>query len=163
MLRIGTGVLLFYKTQLLILQPVYASDWLLPGGSIEAEESPMDGTIREVRENLNITVTPTHVLAVDYVSNKDIKGEYLSFLFGAIDLSEHQAQNLSLSRKDYREYKFVDIETACSLLVAPVARRVQSALKAATENYTTVYLEDGRIPKISLQLQAAPPLRLSVF
>lgn len=160
MLRIGTGVLLFYKTQLLIVQPIYASDWLLPGGNIEAEESPLEGTVREVQENLGITIYPTHVLAVDYISNKDIKGEYLSFLFGAVDLTEQQAQNISLSRRDYQDYKFVDIETACSMLAAPVARRLQSALKAATENYSTVYLEDGIVPHMTFKL--IDPVRLGL-
>ena len=146
MLRIGTGVLLFYKSQLLIVQPVYASEWVLPGGNIESEESPLEGTIREVQENLGITIVPTHVLAVDYISNKDSKGEYLSFLFGAADLTEHQAQNISLSRNDYKDYKFVDIEAACSMLASPIARRITSALRSATESYATVYLENGRLP-----------------
>jgi ADP-ribose pyrophosphatase YjhB (NUDIX family) len=150
--RISTGVLLFYKNQALLVQPSYSAGWILPGGTVEAEESPMEGLIREVRENLGIVVTPTHVLAIDYIPNKDVKGEYLSFLFGSIDLSEQQVQNISISLKDIKDYKFVDMDTAYSMLVPAISRRVKSALKAVTENYVMVYLEDGRIPPRNLPL-----------
>ncbi|WP_413560475.1 NUDIX domain-containing protein [Bdellovibrio sp. HCB209] len=150
--RINTGVLLFYKNQALLVQPTYASGWILPGGTVEAEESPMEGLIRDVKENLGISITPTHVLAIDYTPNKDVKGEYLSFLFGAIDLSEHQAQSIQSSLKNVRDFKFVDMDIAYSMLVPAISRRVKSALKAVTENYVMVYLEDGRIPPRDLPL-----------
>ena len=150
--RISTGVLLFYKNQPLLVQPNYSAGWILPGGTVEAEESPMEGLMREVRENLGLSITPTHVLAIDYIHNKDVKGEYLSFLFGAIDLSEQQVQNISVSLKDIKDYKFVDMNVAYSMLVPAIARRVQSALKAVTENYVMVYLEDGKIPPRDLPL-----------
>ncbi|MEK2690392.1 NUDIX hydrolase [Bdellovibrio sp. GT3] len=150
--RISTGALVFYKNQALLVQPSYSAGWILPGGTVEAEESPMEGLIREVKENLGIIITPTHVLAIDYIPNKDIKGEYLSFLFGAVDLNESQAQNISVSLKNTKDFKFVDMNIAYSMLVPSVSRRVQSALKAVTENYVMVYLEDGKIPPRDLPL-----------
>jgi ADP-ribose pyrophosphatase YjhB (NUDIX family) len=150
--RVSTCVLLFYKNQPLLVQPTYSSGWILPGGTVEAEESPMEGLMREVRENLGINITPTHVLAIDYISNKDVKGEYLSFLFGAIDLNENQAQNIMVSMKDIKDFKFVDIDVAYSMLVPAISRRLASALKAVSENYVMVYLEDGKIPPRDLPL-----------
>ncbi|MBO9665572.1 MAG: NUDIX hydrolase [Bdellovibrio sp.] len=143
---ISAGVLLFYRNQLCIVQPNYASGWILPGGTIEAEESPREGLIREVKEEMGITISPTHVLAVDYVHNLDIKGEYLSFLFGAAEIDEHQAQSIHLALNDLKDFKFVDMDVAFELLASNVSRRLQSALKSLTEGYIMVYLEDGRIP-----------------
>ncbi|QDK44751.1 hypothetical protein DOM22_06025 [Bdellovibrio sp. ZAP7] len=150
--RVSTCALIFYKNQLLLVQPSYSAGWILPGGTVEAEESPMDGLMREVRENLGINITPTHVLAIDYISNKDVKGEYLSFLFGTIDLSEKQAQNVVVSMMEIKNFKFVDIDVAYSMLVPAISRRVASALKAVSENYMMVYLEDGKIPPRDLPL-----------
>ncbi|MFM6928018.1 MAG: NUDIX domain-containing protein [Bdellovibrio sp.] len=143
--RIGSGVLLFYKTQLLIVQPAYSSGWLLPGGTVEAEESPLEGLVREIQEGLGITITPTQILAVDYVHNIDVKGEYISFLFAAQNLTERQAQKIRLASTDFKEFRFVDVDVALELLTPSVARRVTSTLQAVSEGQNLSYLENGHI------------------
>lgn len=141
--RIGSGVLVFYKAQLLIVQPSYSSGWLLPGGTVESEESPMEGLVREVQESLGITIIPNQILAVDYVHNVDIKGEYISFLFAAKDLTERQAQQVRLASNDFKEFRFVDLDVALKLLTPSVARRVTSTLQAVAEGQRLSYLENG--------------------
>lgn len=39
--RMGVGILFFYQNKLLILKPNYKPFWLLPGGVIDANESPL--------------------------------------------------------------------------------------------------------------------------
>ena len=73
--RIGAGALLFYNSELLIVQPTYNPGWILPGGTLEAEESPLEGLHREVHEELGIEIEPLTLLAVDYIHNRDVKGE----------------------------------------------------------------------------------------
>lgn len=141
--RIGSGVLLFYKAQLLIVQPAYSSGWLLPGGTVESEESPLEGLVREVQESFGVSITPTQILAVDYVHNVDVKGEYISFLFAAENLTERQAQQLRLASNDFKEFRFVDTDVALELLTPGVARRVASTLQAVSEGQRLSYLENG--------------------
>ncbi|MFL5627283.1 MAG: NUDIX domain-containing protein, partial [Ktedonobacteraceae bacterium] len=38
---------------ILIVKPTYRSDWLLPGGIVEKDESPRQACVREIKEELN--------------------------------------------------------------------------------------------------------------
>ena len=144
--RIGAGALLFYNSELLIVQPTYNPGWILPGGTLEAEESPLEGLHREVHEELGIEIEPLTLLAVDYIHNRDVKGEYIQFLFCAKDLSEHQAQSIRLQEYELKDFKFVPLETAYEMLVINVARRVKNALQALEEKNAALYLENGQEP-----------------
>ncbi|WP_291515971.1 NUDIX hydrolase [Bdellovibrio sp. ArHS] len=141
--RIGAGVLLFYKQDLLIVQPTYNPGWILPGGTVQGEESPLEGLHREVREELSIPIEPRDLISVDYISNKDIKGEYIQFLFTAEELSEVQAQRIRLDPYELRDFKFVDIDKALTLLIPSVAKRVGHSLIALEEKKGAIYLENG--------------------
>ena len=44
--------------QVLLVEPVYKTDWEIPGGAVEADESPRAATIRELGEELGLAVTP---------------------------------------------------------------------------------------------------------
>ena len=66
--RMGAGCLFFnHEGKILILKPTYKDNWLLPGGVIEANESPRQACIREVKEETGIDCQPTRLLCVDYV------------------------------------------------------------------------------------------------
>jgi len=143
---IGVGGLLFYQNQLLLVQTFYRDGWLLPGGTVEAEESPLEGFRREMKESLNLHIDPTRLIAVDYIHNRDVTGEYIQFLFEAKTLTESQVQNIRCRPDDYKEFKFVDIEKAPGLLVKGAARRLESALIALQDGLITTYLEDGNLP-----------------
>lgn len=141
--RVGAGALLFYKDTLLIVQPTYNPGWLLPGGTVEGEESPYEGLLREVREELHLIIEPQELLCVDYISNRDVKGEYIQFLFSAKDLTEEQAQKIQLQEYELKDYNFKKIEDALTMLAPPVSRRVHSVLKYREENSGALYLENG--------------------
>ncbi|MEK2646168.1 NUDIX hydrolase [Bdellovibrio sp. BCCA] len=142
--RIGAGALLFYKHELLIVQPTYNPGWILPGGTVEGEESPMEGLLREVKEELQLIIEPTLLLSVDYIPNLDVKGEYIQFLFAAKDLTESQVQKIKLQEYELRDYKFLAVNEALELLTPPVSRRVASTLHAHEKYQGAIYLENGR-------------------
>lgn len=144
--RIGACALLYYKSELLIVQPTYNPGWILPGGTVEGEESPLEGLHREIKEELSLAIQPTHLLSVDYVSNLDVKGEYIQFLYAAKDLTEAQAQNIHLPPYELRDYCFVSIEKALDLLAPAASRRVASTLEAQASSNGVVYLENGKPP-----------------
>ncbi len=142
--RIGACALLFYKHDLLIVQPTYNPGWILPGGTVEAEESPLEGLHREIQEELQIRIEPTILLSIDYISNRDVKGEYVQFLFACKDLTENQVQNIKLPLYELNDFKFAPIEQALKLLVPAVAKRVESTLNSQEKIPGAIYLENGR-------------------
>lgn len=145
--RIGVGALIFYKRMLLIIQPGYSSSWILPGGTVEYEESPLEALIREVQDELKLKIVPKQLIAVDYVANTDVKGEYLQLLFSTENLTEEQAQSIEAKFYDVKNYRFLDFDEALPLLAPNIARRLQSLQNHPTE---ILYLENGKQNPIAM-------------
>ncbi len=60
--RVATDLLIRNRGNVQLVDPTYNPDWDLPGGMIEANESPYDGVKREHREELDLAVTVGSVL-----------------------------------------------------------------------------------------------------
>ncbi|MCZ0984123.1 NUDIX domain-containing protein [Streptomyces diastatochromogenes] len=65
----GTSVLITDERGRVLIQRVdYRTTCLLPGGAVDANESPAQGAARELREELGVTMAVDRGLAVDWVS-----------------------------------------------------------------------------------------------
>ena len=65
--RMAAGALFVDSaSRILLVDPVYRDTWDLPGGAVEAEESPYAACRREVAEGLGLDRPPGRVLAVDW-------------------------------------------------------------------------------------------------
>lgn len=153
--RIGVTAVISYRHQYLVLKPSYvvepldnpqARNWVLPGGIVEAEESPLEGLHREIKMQLGLSINPLRLMSVDYIHNIDSRGEYLQFLFEVQELNESEAQSLQLDKIDFKDFEFMDLEKAIILLTLPAARRLEKALLAQQVGLTHTYLEDGHDP-----------------
>jgi ADP-ribose pyrophosphatase YjhB (NUDIX family) len=56
------------RGRVLLVDPAYKPTMDLPGGAVEAEESPHAACRREVAEELGLDRAPGRVLAVDWVT-----------------------------------------------------------------------------------------------
>src|SRR5258708_39344189 len=56
--------------RVLLVDPVYRDTWDLPGGAVEAEESPQAACRREVAEELGLDRPVGRVLALDWVPSR---------------------------------------------------------------------------------------------
>ncbi|WP_405495010.1 NUDIX domain-containing protein [Nocardia sp. NBC_00511] len=66
--RMGAGALFVDELdRVLLVEPTYKDYWELPGGVVEANESPLAAAVREIDEELGLTVTLGRLLAVDWV------------------------------------------------------------------------------------------------
>src|SRR5512146_1882310 len=80
--RMGTGVLFFnVKGELLIVKPNYKEGWSIPGGVIDANESPRAAGFRETKEEIGIDIDEVQFLCVCYSLNDWPKTESLQFVF----------------------------------------------------------------------------------
>jgi ADP-ribose pyrophosphatase YjhB (NUDIX family) len=140
--RVTAAVLLFNKAGgLLIVKPGYRDGWLIPGGVVEAGESPRQAAIREVREEIGLAVMPGRLLGIDYAARPELADEVLHFIFAGGVLAGAQQAAL---RPQPGEIDAIRFATGADLdLLDPLLRRrVGHCLKVAADG-PPAYLENG--------------------
>ncbi|MCM6773069.1 NUDIX hydrolase [Nocardia sp. CDC159] len=141
--RVGAGVLFFDAAgRILLVEPTYKDHWEIPGGAVEADESPGAGAVREIEEELGLGFTPGPMLVVDWVAARGDKSEGLMFVFDGGTLSAERAATIALPADELRSWAWCDQEAAARRLPDLLARRV-SAARRAREAGVTAYLENG--------------------
>ncbi len=139
--RMSAGVLFFNKKgQLLVVNPTYKETWEIPGGSVEANESPRQAAEREVGEELGLALPPLALLGVDYTGETDTRTESIQFIFDGGVLSAEIIDQIVLPADELSEYRFLKPKKAMDLLNKKLRRRVGHCLKAR-ERGDTVYME----------------------
>ena len=144
--RVGADAILRDdRGRVLLVDPDYKPDWDLPGGMIEANEPPLDGLLRELKEELSLQLTPSHLTlaCVDWVSPHGPWDDSLMFIFDGGLLDPDQIARLQPDHNELRRCAFLAPEEARQRLRPYVWLRLQAALKAA-ESGAVAYLHDGR-------------------
>lgn len=142
--RLAAGALLLDQHQhLLIVKPVYRTGWLIPGGAVEANESPLAGCQREVAEELGLNLRLGRLLTLDYQPPQPDRTECLHFIFAGAVLSPATIARILLPANELSTYQFASLEEVVRLLHARLARRVEAAYQAY-QNSQTTYMENGQ-------------------
>jgi 8-oxo-dGTP diphosphatase len=141
--RMGAGVLLTDgRGRVLLVEPVYKTDWEIPGGSVELDESPYAAAARELTEELGLTVRPGRLLVVDWVPPQPNRTEGLMMLFDGGILTPAQTAQIRLPPDELRSWAWCSEPEAGERLSELLARRVAAAVRARAED-GVVYLENG--------------------
>jgi ADP-ribose pyrophosphatase YjhB (NUDIX family) len=138
----AAALLLNDDRRILLVKPTYRENWLLPGGVVEAHESPGAACIREVKEELGLQVHLGSLLCMEYRSTAPPKTESLQFVFSGGVLTLQQIRQIKLPLDEISAFCFASIDEAQEKLEALSARRVQWAWQALQEQ-RTIYAEDG--------------------
>jgi 8-oxo-dGTP diphosphatase len=83
--------------RVLLVNPVYKETWDLPGGAVEAEESPHAACRREVAEELGLDRPSGRLLAVDWVPCQPERPEGLIVVYDGRVLSEAEVKEIVLA------------------------------------------------------------------
>ena len=143
MKRMAAGALILDTEQrILIVKPTYREKWLLPGGIVEAQESPGAACVREVEEELGLKVRLGPLLCVEYRPMVPPRTECLQFVFSCGALTSSQIEQIQLPSDELNAFCFVPIEEAKEKLEVHSTRRIEWAWKALQEQ-RTIYAEDG--------------------
>jgi 8-oxo-dGTP pyrophosphatase MutT (NUDIX family) len=143
--RASAGMLLFDEQgRLLVVEPTYKPTWEIPGGVVEANESPRQAAIRETAEELALTCEPLRLLGVDYTGETDRRTESLHFIFLGPVLSAEDLAAIRLRTDELRSCRLLPPKAATRLLNKKLRRRVRRCLKVAGKNNRTLYMEEQR-------------------
>lgn len=140
--RIAAGCLMFdAHGRLLIVNPAYKDGWEIPGGVVEANESPLAGCAREIREELGIEWQPRSLICVNFSAETAQRTESLNFIFDGGTLPDGLIAAIRLPAKELTEYRFLEPVEALALLKRRLRKRVALCLELRHSG-TTVYLEE---------------------
>jgi len=139
---VAAGVLLSDEAgRIMLVRPTYKDYWDLPGGYVEAGETPAQAAAREIREELGITVAVGPLLVADWAPHPD-EGDKLLLVFDGGTLTTEQRAAVRLPAEELASYAFHDPAQAAELLIPRLSRRVTAAVAAQLAGRTT-YLEHG--------------------
>ena len=124
--------------QVLLVEPVYKSTWELPGGALEAGESPLQACVREVAEELRLEVNPSRLLCVDHQTMRRPRRDALRFHFDGGVLEDATLARIALAVDELAAWKLVPLEELDQFLKPTVANRLRWGLRCPG-----VYLENG--------------------
>lgn len=140
--RMAAAVLLRDPTnRILLVDPVYKAHWELPGGAVDADESPYDAAVRELREELDLAMSPGRLLVVDWVPPRTGRTEGVMFVFDG-GLLDPATTRFQLPADELRGWAWSTVAEAQQRLSPLLARRATAALDAVVAG-VTVYLENG--------------------
>jgi len=109
---IGQGVLRDRDGRVLLCELTYKREWDLPGGVVEVGESPALGLVRELQEELGITVTIEGLVTMNWLPPWSQWDDACLFVFdlGVVDADVVDA--MVLQRSEIAAVHWVDLETA---------------------------------------------------
>ncbi len=141
--RISAGCLLYdERGYLLLVDPTYKKYWEIPGGTVEAGESPLQACARETKEELGLTVYPSRLLCVDYSGETKTRTESLNFIFDGGLLTRDMIDRIVLPANELRAYCFAAPDEALDLLTRRLRRRVQRCLDVLSGGGCSLYLDE---------------------
>ncbi len=125
----------------LLVRRVYDPErpWGIPGGIMEAEESPVAACRREIAEELGVTARVLAPLVVDWVPPRPPRTAANQWLFRV----EVPHTDFRLQADELSGWEWVPPSRLTDYLPAGTARRLEAAVSVDDQGGGLVYLEDG--------------------
>lgn len=140
--RMAAGALFFdEEDRVLLVEPTYKDYRDIPGGYVEAGESPRSACLREINEELGIEPEVGRLLVMDWAPNPG-EGDKVLYIFDGGILSGEDRSAIRLQEAELRSYAFHDARSIDTLTVPRLARRISAAVEARRHGRTD-YLEHG--------------------
>jgi 8-oxo-dGTP diphosphatase len=143
--RVAAGALFFdTEDRVLLVRPTYKNHWDIPGGYVEPGESPRAACIREIQEELGLTINVGPMLVVDWAPAHN-EGDKLLFIFDAGTLTDDQQQHIVFRDGEIAEGRFIPADEVEPYVPARLARRIRTATDGRRQQ-RPIYAEHGSVP-----------------
>ena len=112
----SAGVLIENQSgELLVVKTNYKSYWSLPGGIIDAGESPLEAAVREVREEIGLSIEVSELSLAMVASGRQRLDDCLSyqFVFRA-NITDARLRALTLQEAEIDESRFISRDEVLS-------------------------------------------------
>ncbi|MFK7804686.1 MAG: NUDIX domain-containing protein [Anaerolineae bacterium] len=146
--RMGSGALFFNQQgEVLLVEPSYKPTWEIPGGVVEAHESPKSCCEREIAEELGLTLSVGRLLCVDYNGTTETRLESLMFIFDGGVLSQELIESIQIQADELVSFQFFGKEDLPPNLSDSLKERILAswANRLQDENLGSTYLEEGKM------------------
>ncbi|GIJ47051.1 hypothetical protein Val02_39370 [Virgisporangium aliadipatigenens] len=124
----------------LLVKPNYRPHWGVPGGVLEADESPHAGCVRECAEELGLTLAVGGLLVIDWFPPTPERRGWFGFVFDGGVLPD--GDGIVLQAAELDGFAFVPPAELGSYLPPHIERRMRGALDAR-EAGAPAYLHAG--------------------
>jgi 8-oxo-dGTP pyrophosphatase MutT (NUDIX family) len=142
--RMAAGVLFRSSSgRVLLVEPSYKPNWEIPGGAVEADESPWATATRELAEELGWDRPLGRLLVVDYVRPQDSRPEGVVFVFDGGVLDETDVVGMVFPDAEILSAGFHTVPEARAKVKPLLADRLGVALEAVEQGVTAL-CEQGR-------------------
>jgi ADP-ribose pyrophosphatase YjhB (NUDIX family) len=140
--RVAAGALFFDESgRILLVKPGYKGGWDIPGGYVEPGESPRAACIREIQEELGLSVAVGGHLVVDWAPAEN-EGDKLLFVFDAGVLTDEARTAIKFRDGELIDWRFVADNDMDTYLPARLVRRIRTAITARHQG-VPAYIEHG--------------------
>ena len=127
------------QDEILLVNPSYKWQWEIPGGVVEAFESPLAGCIREVKEEIGLDISPVHLLGVDHTQDRSRSLEVIRFIYWGGVLTDDDISAIRLPEDgeltDYGFFSIDDIEPLLTVALKAQLHRIVDVLNTGGVAY----------------------------
>ncbi|MEP7036020.1 MAG: NUDIX hydrolase [Actinomycetota bacterium] len=139
---IAQGLIRNSANEILLCELTYKKEWDLPGGVVDPRESPAQAVIREIREELQVEVSPRSLAAVNWLTPWRGWDDAMLFVFD-LGVDDDVASQAQLEPRELLSLHWCTLE-AVGRHAAPYVTRMLRRL--AQDAKGTAYLEDSADP-----------------
>lgn len=118
--------------RVLLCQLTYKSDWDLPGGVVEVNESPREAVAREVTEELGLEIPAGDLLLTDWLPPWGGWEDALCLVFDGGVLDPSALEAVVRQEREIRSVEFCTLEQVRERAADFTARRVEAVLSGRT-------------------------------
>ncbi|WP_235783737.1 NUDIX domain-containing protein [Amycolatopsis orientalis] len=141
---VAAGVLIHDEQgRIFFVTPIYKPYPEIPGGVVDANESPYLACQREIREELSIDIKVGPLLVVDWMPQHGVWRDSLQFIFDGGVLTESEIKKIELPHDELKDFRFMHLEDVASLIKPSFYRRLSKANQAKGTG-TSCYADFGR-------------------